>query len=185
MEYDAVMENKRGDKYVLKDDVLKNSKLSKESLDKLETYNILIHIDDDSTINIKCYLLSDVKKLENEDDDVEIWDDEFEDADMEMSYEEVEDDAEYEKKLEYLYRKYDCNDMETLQYRCPIDIKAYKQFMCLNSEATDEFKRSIDEREEKENEAIMKIVEERNKKERNIRYTSDDTETIFKSFFGI
>ena len=39
--------------------------------------------------------------------------------------------------------------------------------------------------EEKENEAIMKIVEERNKKERNIRYTSDDTETIFKSFFTI
>ena len=81
-------------------------------------------------------------------------------------------------KLEYLYRKYDCNDMETLQYRCPIDIKAYKQFTCLNSEATDEFKRLIDEREEKENEAIMK-------KESNIRYTSDDTETIFKSFFTI
>ena len=274
MEYDAVMENKRGDKYVLKDDVLKNSKLSKESLDKLETYNILITVDDDnSTINMECYLLNDVEKLENEnklkgdnimkyimkyrkrdshevwetyisdnrkdfidflktkkcdyefeiyelsekgyiggiyvgnptlvslkitennekidnkvhldDDDVEIWDDEFEDEDMEMSPEELEDNDEYETKLEYLYRKYDCNDMETLQYRCPIDIKAYKQFMCLNSEATDEFKRSIDEREEKENEAIMKIVEERNKKERNIRYTSDDTETIFKSFFTI
>ena len=301
MEYKAVIENKRGDKYVLKDDVLKNSKLSKESLDKLETYNILSYVDDDydCIINIECYLLSDVKKLENEnklkggnimkyimkyrkrgshevwetyisdnrkdfidflktkkcdyefeiyglsekgyiggiyvgnptvvslkitennekidnkvhlddddveiwddefededmemspeelednDDDVEIWDDEFEDEDMEMSPEELEDNDEYETKLEYLYRKYDCNDMETLQYRCPIDIKAYKQFMCLNSEATDEFKRSIDEREEKENEAIMKIVEERNKKERNIRYTSDDTETIFKSFFTI
>ena len=36
-----------------------------------------------------------------------------------------------------------------------------------------------------EDETIMKIVEERNKKERNIRYTSDDTETIFKSFFTI
>ena len=273
MEYDAVMENKHGDKYVLKDDVLKNSKLSKESLDKLETYNILITVDDNSTINMECYLLNDVEKLENEnklkggnimkyimkyrkrgshevwetyisdnrkdfidflktkkcdyefeiyelsekgyiggiyvgnptlvslkitennekidnkvhldDDDVEIWDDEFEDEDMEMSPEELEDNDEYETKLEYLYRKYDCNDMETLQYRCPIDIKAYKQFMCLNSEATDEFKRLIDEREEKENEAIMKIVEERNKKERNIRYTSDDTETIFKSFFTI
>ena len=176
MEYKAVIENKRGDKYVLKDDVLKNSKLSKESLDKLETYNILIHIDDDSTINIKCYLLSDIKKLESEDDDVEIWDDEFEDEDMEMSPEELEDNDEYETKLEYLYRKYDCNDMETLQYRCPIDIKAYKQFMCLNSEATDEFKRSIDEQE---NERIMK--KESNKR----RYTSDDTETIFKSFFTI
>ena len=186
MEYKVVMENKRGDKYVLMGDVLKNSKLSKESLDKLETYNILVYSDVvDSTINIKCYLLSDVEKLENEDDDVEIWDDEFEDEDMEMSPEELEDNNEYETKLEYLYRKYDCNDMETLQYRCPIDIKAYKQFTCLNSEATDEFKRLIDEREEKENEAIMKIVEERNKKERNIRYTSDDTETIFKSFFTI
>ena len=125
------------------------------------------------------------EELEDNDDDVEIWDDEFEDEDMEMSPEELEDNDEYETKLEYLYRKYDCNDMETLQYRCPIDIKAYKQFTCLNSEATDEFKRLIDEREEKENEAIMKIVEERNKKERNIRYTSDDTETIFKSFFTI
>ena len=92
MEYEAIIMNKRGDKYVLKDDVLKNSKLSKESLDKLETYNILIHIDDDSTINIKCYLLSDIKKLESEDDDVEIWDDEFEDEDMEMSPEELEED---------------------------------------------------------------------------------------------
>ena len=101
---------------------------------------------------------------------------EFEDEDMEMSPEELEDNDEYETKLEYLYRKYDCNDMETLQARCPIDIKAYKQFMCLNSEATDEFKRSIDEQE---NERIMK--KESNKR----RYTSDDTETIFKSFFTI
>ena len=93
MEYKVVMENKRGDKYVLMGDVLKNSKLSKESLDKLETYNILVYSDVvDSTINIKCYLLSDVEKLENEDDDVEIWDDEFEDEDMEMSPEELEED---------------------------------------------------------------------------------------------
>ena len=208
--YNFVVENKRGEKYVLRQEVLKMSNIPECVLDSLEVYNIYIDSDDD-IFNIKCFLLSDIEKLESEyndveiwddefededmemspeelednDDDVEIWDDEFEDEDMEMSPEELEDNDEYETKLEYLYRKYDCNDMETLQYRCPIDIKAYKQFMCLNSEATDEFKRLIDEREEKENEAIMKIVEERNKKERNIRYTSDDTETIFKSFFTI
>ena len=105
MEYKVVKENKRGDKYVLKDDVLKNSKLSKESLDKLETYNILVTYDvldyaDDGTINMKCYLLSDVEKLENEDDDVEIWDDEFEDEDMEMSPEELEEDETIMKIME-------------------------------------------------------------------------------------
>ena len=208
--YNFVIENKRGEKYVAIHEDLEKLGIPECVLDSLEVYNIYIENGDD-IFNIKCFLLSDIEKLESEyndveiwddefededmemspeelednDDDVEIWDDEFEDEDMEMSPEELEDNDEYETKLEYLYRKYDCNDMETLQYRCPIDIKAYKQFMCLNSEATDEFKRLIDEREEKENEAIMKIVEERNKKERNIRYTSDDTETIFKSFFTI
>ena len=234
--YNFVIENKRGEKYVAIHEDLEKLGIPECVLDSLEVYNIYIENGDD-IFNIKCFLLSDIEKLESEyndveiwddefededmemspeeledndddveiwddefededmemspeelednDDDVEIWDDEFEDEDMEMSPEELEDNDEYETKLEYLYRKYDCNDMETLQARCPIDIKAYKQFMCLNSEATDEFKRLIDEREEKENEAIMKIVEERNKKERNIRYTSDDTETIFKSFFTI
>ena len=231
--YNFVIENKRGEKYVAIHEDLEKLGIPECVLDSLEVYNIYIENGDD-IFNIKCFLLSDIEKLESEYNDVEIWDDEFEDEDMEMSPEELEEDNntidkckslnehtlkiindkvweeddlilddefededmemspeeledndEYETKLEYLYRKYDCNDMETLQYRCPIDIKAYKQFMCLNSEATDEFKRLIDEREEKENEAIMKIVEERNKKERNIRYTSDDTETIFKSFFTI
>ena len=231
--YNFVIENKRGEKYVAIHEDLEKLGIPECVLDSLEVYNIYMENGDD-IFNIKCFLLSDIEKLESEYNDVEIWDDEFEDEDMEMSPEELEEDNntidkckslnehtlkiindkvweeddlilddefededmemspeeledndEYETKLEYLYRKYDCNDMETLQYRCPIDIKAYKQFMCLNSEATDEFKRLIDEREEKENEAIMKIVEERNKKERNIRYTSDDTETIFKSFFTI
>ena len=182
--YNFVIENKRGEKYVAIHEDLEKLGIPECVLDSLEVYNIYIENGDD-IFNIKCFLLSDIEKLESEYNDVEIWDDEFEDEDMEMSPEELEDNDEYETKLEYLYRKYDCNDMETLQYRCPIDIKAYKQFMCLNSEATDEFKRTIDECEEKENERIMKIVEERNKKERNIRYTSDDTETIFKSFFTI
>ena len=231
--YKFVIENKRGEKYVAIHEDLEKLGIPECVLDSLEVYNIYMENGDD-IFNIKCFLLSDIEKLESEYNDVEIWDDEFEDEDMEMSPEELEEDNntidkckslnehtlkiindkvweeddlilddefededmemspeeledndEYETKLEYLYRKYDCNDMETLQARCPIDIKAYKQFMCLNSEATDEFKRTIDEREEKENEAIMKIVEERNKKERNIRYTSDDTETIFKSFFTI
>ena len=202
--YNFVIENKRGEKYVAIHDDLEKLGIPECVLDSLEVYNIYIENGDD-IFNIKCFLLSDIEKLESEyndveiwddefededmemspeelednDDDVEIWDDEFEDEDMEMSPEELEDNDEYETKLEYLYRKYDCNDMETLQARCPIDIKAYKQFMCLNSEATDEFKRSIDEREEKENERIMK--KESNKR----RYTSDDTETIFKSFFTI
>ena len=202
--YNFVVENKRGEKYVLRQEVLKMSNIPECVLDSLEVYNIYIENGDD-IFNIKCFLLSDIEKLESEYNDVEIWDDEFEDEDMEMSPEELEEDNntidkckslnehtlkiindkvweeddlilddefededmemspeeledndEYETKLEYLYRKYDCNDMETLQYRCPIDIKAYKQFTCLNSEATDEFKRLIDEREEKENEAIMK-----------------------------
>ena len=201
--YNFVIENKRGEKYVAIHEDLEKLGIPECVLDSLEVYNIYIENGDD-IFNIKCFLLSDIEKLESEyndveiwddefedediemspeelednDDDVEIWDDEFEDEDMEMSPEELEDNDEYETKLEYLYRKYDCNDMETLQARCPIDIKAYKQFTCLNSEATDEFKRLIDECEEKENERIMK-------KESNIRYTSDDTETIFKSFFTI
>ena len=176
--YNFVIENKRGEKYVAIHEDLEKLGIPECVLDSLEVYNIYIENGDD-IFNIKCFLLSDIEKLESEYNDVEIWDDEFEDEDMEMSPEELEDNDEYETKLEYLYRKYDCNDMETLQARCPIDIKFCRQFTCLNSEATDEFKRLIDEREEKENERIMK--KESNKR----RYTSDDTETIFKSFFTI
>ena len=222
--YNFVIENKRGEKYVAIHEDLEKLGIPECVLDSLEVYNIYIENGDD-IFNIKCFLLSDIEKLESEYNDVEIWDDEFEDEDMEMSPEELEEDNntidkckslnehtlkiindkvweeddlilddefededmemspeeledndEYETKLEYLYRKYDCNDMETLQTRCPIDIKFCRQFTCLNSEATDEFKRSIDEQE---NERIMK--KESNKR----RYTSDDTETIFKSFFTI
>ena len=66
MEYKVVMENKRGVKYVLKEDVLKLSNLPEEKIDELEVYNIYYTNDNYDIIGIKCFLLSDVEKLEKE-----------------------------------------------------------------------------------------------------------------------
>lgn len=48
-----------------------------------------------------------------------------------------EDDVEsLETKLDYLFNKYECNDIDTLKARCPINLN----LLNLESEATEEFK---------------------------------------------
>lgn len=49
-------------------------------------------------------------------------------------------------KIDYLYYKYKCDDIDTLKARCPIDLK----LLDLYTEVTLEFKTVIDEIEEKE-----------------------------------
>ena len=55
--YNFVVENIRGEKYVLRQEVLKMSNIPECVLDSLEVYNIYIDSDDDK-INIKCFLLN-------------------------------------------------------------------------------------------------------------------------------
>ena len=97
--YNFVIENKRGEKYVAIHEDLEKLGIPECVLDSLEVYNIYIENGDD-IFNIKCFLLSDIEKLESEYNDVEIWDDEFEDEDMEMSPEELEEDETIMKIVE-------------------------------------------------------------------------------------
>ena len=110
--YNFVIENKRGEKYVAIHEDLEKLGIPECVLDSLEVYNIYIENGDD-IFNIKCFLLSDIEKLESEYNDVEIWDDEFEDEDMEMSPEELEEDETIMKK-ESNKRRYTSDDTETI-----------------------------------------------------------------------
>ena len=106
--------------------------------------------------NGECHTIENCMHQVEDNDDVEIWDDEFEDEDMEMSPEELEED-EYETKLEYLYRKYDCNDMETLQTRCPKPHKVnnrYKRKYSENIKSSDHITDSDDSYEDEEYERV-------------------------------
>ena len=70
-------------------------------------------------------------------------------------------------KLDYLYDKYECNDLDTLKARCPINLK----LLDLESKSTLEFEIAVDEIEEKENEDIAKVINERDKNDDGKRYS--------------
>ena len=215
MEYDAVMENKRGDKYVLKDDVLKNSKLSKESLDKLETYNILITVDDDnSTINMKCYLLNDVEKLENENKlkggnimkyimkyrkrgSHEVWETYISDNRKDFI------DFLKTKKCDYEFEIYELSEkgyiggiyvgnptlvsLKITENDEKIDNKVHlddDDVEIWDDEFEDEDMEMSPE-ELEEDETIMKIVEERDKNDNGNRYTLEEVVKTLSNLYGI
>ena len=53
--------NNEGDQYILRQEVLKYSKLSEAELSKLKIYNVICN-----DVTEQCFLLKDVEKLENE-----------------------------------------------------------------------------------------------------------------------
>ena len=53
--------NNEGDQYILRQEVLKHSKLSEAELSKLKIYNVICN-----DVTEQCFLLKDVEKLENE-----------------------------------------------------------------------------------------------------------------------
>ena len=79
-----------------------------------------------------------------------------------------------ETKLDYLYDLYKCNDLSVLEARCPINTGIIN----VNSEATKELKEMISFIEEKENEAIAKVIEKRSGIKE--RYTLDEIENLSK-----
>ena len=64
---------------------------------------------------------------------------------------------EYETNLEYLFRIYECNDIDILKCRCPLNL----EFIDLQAMATDKFRDMVLEVEEQEYEIIAKIIEDR------------------------
>ena len=61
MKYKVVFTNNEGEQYISRQDVLDKSKLSESELSKLKIYNVLCN-----NIIEQCFLLKDVKKIENE-----------------------------------------------------------------------------------------------------------------------
>lgn len=59
--------------------------------------------------------------------------------------------------LDYLFSVYQCDDIEILKCRCPIDLR----LLNLNAEATKEFKDAVDELDRKEKEAIYKAIKDK------------------------
>lgn len=78
-----------------------------------------------------------------------------------------ENDFELEETTkEFLFRFYECEDLDMLKCRCPINLK----LIDLNIIATEDFKKAVMEIEEKENEDIFKAIEKRDKHDNGKRY---------------
>ena len=72
--------------------------------------------------------------------------------------------------LDYLYKRYDCKDNETLQCRCPIDLNSLN----LDDEITEEFVEYLDSVEDYDDECIAKIIKERDVLNSEKYLTEDD-----------
>ena len=70
--------------------------------------------------------------------------------------------------LQYLLKRYDCKDIETLQCRCPISLNRLN----LNDEVTEEFIEYLDSAEYYDDERISEIIKER--EDNNKRFTMED-----------
>lgn len=81
-----------------------------------------------------------------------------------------DEDSSFETELDYLFAVYDCNDIDTLKARCPIDLN----LLDLKSEATEEFKEAVNRIEVKENEEIYKIIKEREEADTTETYSFED-----------
>ena len=69
--------------------------------------------------------------------------------------------------LEYLYQRYECGDLDTLEARCPININNLN----LNNKMYKELEDLLNDIDELEDKTVECIVAERDNKENNKRYT--------------
>lgn len=72
--------------------------------------------------------------------------------------------------LEYLYDMYECDNMELLIVRCPINLNKID----LNAEVTIEFKEYLNQLENEENKVIHEIYNDRNKTDDGVRYSFEE-----------
>ena len=69
--------------------------------------------------------------------------------------------------LEYLYQRYECTDLDTLEMRCPININNLN----LNNKMYKELEDLLNDIDELEDKTVECIVAERDNRENNKRYT--------------
>lgn len=69
--------------------------------------------------------------------------------------------------LEYLYQRYECTDLDTLEIRCPININNLN----LNNKMYKELEDLLNDIDELEDKTVECIVAERDNRENNKRYT--------------
>ena len=69
--------------------------------------------------------------------------------------------------LEYLYQRYECGDLDTLEARCPVNINNLN----LNNKKYKELEDLLNDIDELEDKTVEYIVAERDNKENNKRYT--------------
>ena len=69
--------------------------------------------------------------------------------------------------LDYLYQRYECGDLDTLEARCPININNLN----LNNKMYKELEDLLNDIDELEDKTVECIVAERDNKENNKRYT--------------
>ena len=69
--------------------------------------------------------------------------------------------------LEYLYQRYECGDLDTLEMRCPININNLN----LNNKMYKELENLLNDIDELEDKTVEYIVTERDNRDNNKRYT--------------
>lgn len=69
--------------------------------------------------------------------------------------------------LEYLYQRYECGDLDTLEMRCPININNLN----LNNKMYKELEDLLNDVDELEDKTVEYIVTERDNRDNNKRYT--------------
>lgn len=69
--------------------------------------------------------------------------------------------------LEYLYQRYECTDLDTLEARCPVNIN----HLNLNNKMYKELEDLLNDIDELEDEIVEYLVTERNNRQKNKRYT--------------
>ena len=69
--------------------------------------------------------------------------------------------------LEYLYKRYDCKNLDVLEIRCPININNLN----LNNKMYKELEDLLNDIDELEDEIVEYLVTERNNRQKNKRYT--------------
>ena len=69
--------------------------------------------------------------------------------------------------LDYLYQRYECGDLDTLEARCPININNLN----LNNKMYKELEDLLNDIDELEDKTVECIVAERDNRENNKRYT--------------
>ena len=69
--------------------------------------------------------------------------------------------------LEYLYKRYDCSDLDTLEARSPVNIN----HLNLNNKMYKELEDLLNDIDELEDEIVEYIVTERDNRDNNKRYT--------------